>query len=138
MIILVYDVNNFDIIKRLKLYWLPRIAKINDKVPVIMCGNKMDLRSTTTEGDLESILTPNLFMQFKQVEMGIECSAKGYIGLIDIIACAQKSVLFPIAPLHDSISKELKPEFRKALMRIFRILDLDNDGLLNDEELVKF
>ena len=23
-------------------------------------------------------------------------------------------------------------------MRIFRILDLDNDGLLNDEELVKF
>ena len=98
----------------------------------------MDLRSTTAEGDLESILTPNLFMQFKQVEMGIECSAKGYIGLIDIIACAQKSVLFPIAPLHDSISKELKPEFRKALMRIFRILDLDNDGALNDEELTKF
>ena len=88
VIILVYDVNNFDIIKRLKAYWLPRIAKINDKVPVIMCGNKMDLRSTTAEGDLESILTPNLFMQFKQVEMGIECSAKGYIGLIDIIACA--------------------------------------------------
>ena len=23
-------------------------------------------------------------------------------------------------------------------MRIFRILDLDNDGLLNDEELIKF
>ena len=87
VIILVYDVNNFDIIKRLRLYWLPRIAKINDKVPVIMCGNKMDLRSATAEGELESLLTPN-FMQFKQVEMGIECSAKGYIGLIDIIACA--------------------------------------------------
>ena len=88
VIILVYDVNNFDIIKRLKAYWLPRIAKINDKVPVILCGNKMDLRSATAEGDLESILTPNLFTQFKQVEMGIECSAKGYIGLNDIIACA--------------------------------------------------
>ena len=126
MIILVYDVNNFDIIKRLRLYWLPRIAKINDKVPVIMCGNKMDLRSATAEGELESLLTPN-FMQFKQVEMGIECSAKGYIGLIDIIA-----------PLHDSLTKELKPEFKKALMRIFRILDVDNDGFLNDEELTKF
>ena len=137
VIILVYDVNNFDIIKRLRLYWLPRIAKINDKVPVIMCGNKMDLRSATAEGELESLLTPN-FMQFKQVEMGIECSAKGYIRLIDIIACAQKAVLFPIAPLHDSLTKELKPEFKKALMRIFRILDIDNDGFLNDEELTKF
>ena len=91
-----------------------------------MCGNKMDLRSATAEGELESLLTPN-FMQFKQVEMGIECSAKGYIGLIDIIA-----------PLHDSLTKELKPEFKKALMRIFRILDVDNDGFLNDEELTKF
>ena len=97
----------------------------------------MDLRSATAEGELESLLTPN-FMQFKQVEMGIECSAKGYIGLIDIIACAQKAVLFPIAPLHDSLTKELKPEFKKALMRIFRILDVDNDGFLNDEELTKF
>ena len=70
--------------------------------------------------------------------MGIECSAKGYIGLIDIIACAQKAVLFPIAPLHDSLTKELKPEFKKALQRVFRILDCDNDGFLNDEELTKF
>lgn len=87
MIILVYDVNNFDIIKRLRTYWLPRIVKVNDKVPIIICGNKMDLRSSTAEGDLESYLTP-ICMEFKQVEMGIECSAKGYIGLIDIISCA--------------------------------------------------
>ena len=36
------------------------------------------------------------------------------------------------------MTKELKPEFKKALMRIFRILDIDNDGFLNDEELTKF
>lgn len=110
VIILVYDVNNFDIIKRLRTVWLPRIARINDKVPVIICGNKMDLRSSNMEGDLESDLT-SCFMEFKQVEMGIECSAKGYIGLIDIIGCAQKAVLYPIAPLHDSLSKTLKPDF---------------------------
>jgi GTPase SAR1 family protein len=84
VIILVYDVNNLDIIKRLRSYWLPKIEKVNEKVPVI----KLDLRSYTTEdGELESLLTPN-FMEYKQVEMGIECSAKGYIGLIDIISCA--------------------------------------------------
>jgi len=56
VIILVYDVNNFDIIKKLRTYWLPRIVKINDKVPVIICGNKMDLRSATADGELESTL----------------------------------------------------------------------------------
>jgi len=85
--ILVYDVNNFDIIKRIRTYWLPRIVKLNDKVPIIICGNKMDLRAQRSEGDLETLLTPN-FMEFKQVEMGIECSAKGYVGLIDILSCA--------------------------------------------------
>lgn len=47
VIILVYDVNNFDILKRLRTHWLPRIVKINNHVPVLMCGNKMDLRSAT-------------------------------------------------------------------------------------------
>ena len=75
-------------------------------------------------------------MEFKQVEMGIECSAKGYIGLMDIIGCAQKAVLFPLSPIHDTSNKVLKPKFEKALLRIFRMLDEDNDGLLNDEELI--
>lgn len=97
----------------------------------------MDLRAQRSEGDLETLLTPN-FMEFKQVEMGIECSAKGYVGLIDILSCAQKAVLFPIAPLHDSLTKTLKPEFDRALLRIFRICDHDNDGFLNDDELIEF
>ena len=46
--------------------------------------------------------------------------------------------MYPIAPLHDSMTKTLKPDFEKALLRIFRILDLDNDGYLNDEELTIF
>jgi hypothetical protein len=32
VIILVYDVNNVECIKRLRSYWIPRIIKINDKV----------------------------------------------------------------------------------------------------------
>lgn len=85
VIILVYDVNNFDCIKRLRTFWLPRIVKLNDKVPIILCGNKMDLRSSNNmEGELESHLTP-CFMEFRQAEMGLECSAKAYMGLSDII-----------------------------------------------------
>lgn len=47
-------------------------------------------------------------------------------------------MLYPISPLHDSVSKTLRPDFEKALLRIFRILDSDNDGYLNDEELRSF
>ena len=36
------------------------------------------------------------------------------------------------------MSKSFKPQFEKALKRIFRILDRDCDGYLNDEELVEF
>jgi len=59
VIILVYDVNNHEKIKKLKTFWLPRIVKINEKAPIIFCGNKMDLRSSNDEGELESLLTPN-------------------------------------------------------------------------------
>ena len=32
VVVLVYDVNNVECIKRLKSYWIPRIIKINEKV----------------------------------------------------------------------------------------------------------
>lgn len=138
VIILVYDVNNLDCIKRLKSYWLPRILKVNDKIPIILVGNKVDLRSSHHDtSDLESHLSP-YFVEYKQVEMGIECSAKVYMNLIDIIYCAQRAVLYPVAPLFDSIQKTLKPEYERALLRIFRICDKDQDGYLNDFELCEF
>jgi Ras family protein T1 len=47
-------------------------------------------------------------------------------------------VLFPISPLFDSIEKKLKPDFERALMRIFRICDKNKDGFLDDYELKEF
>ena len=41
-------------------------------------------------------------------------------------------MLYPIAPLYDSINKTLRPDYVRALMRIFRICDKDGDGLLDD------
>lgn len=103
-----------------------------------MVGNKVDLRSSQhSEDELNSLLTP-FFIEFKQVEMGVECSAKGYMNLIDVIYCAQRAVLYPLAPLYDSISQRLQPAYERALLRIFRVSDKDKDGYLNDYELMAF
>lgn len=67
--------------------------------------------------------------------MGIECSAKNYLKLIDLVFCAQRVVLFPINPIYDTQDQKLTPAFVWALKRIFWIADQDNDGYLNDKEL---
>ena len=104
IILLVYDVTSNEGVKRLRSYWMPRIFKINDKVPVIYVGNKIDLRTSNADNDLSNLLNHH-FEQFKQIQMGIECSAKVYINLIDVIAAAQRTVLYPITPLYDTIEK---------------------------------
>lgn len=134
VILLVYDVTVQDTKHRLDQYWLPKISEINEEIPVILVGNKVDMRPIHFENDLESLITP-LVMKYKQVEMGIECSAKAYLKLIDVIFCAQRAVLFPIAPLQDPITKELTTDYEKALLRIFRICDRDCDGYLDDGEI---
>lgn len=40
--------------------------------------------------------------------------------------------------MHDSLTKKLKIEFERALLRIFRICDKDGDGYLSDNELRDF
>ena len=87
VIILVYDVNSIDCGNRLRTYWMPRISKINDKVPVIYVGNKVDLRSSNADGEMTTLLNHH-FLLFKQVQMGIECSPKANLNLIDVIASA--------------------------------------------------
>lgn len=42
VIILVYDVNNLECIKRLRSFWIPRIIKINDRVKLISYLNLLD------------------------------------------------------------------------------------------------
>lgn len=133
-VLLVYDVNISETMHRLETYWLPKIADINDSVPVIIVGNKIDIRPSQFNNELEGLVTP-LVMKFKQVEMGIEWSAKAYLKLIDVVYCAQRTVMFPITPLQDAITKELTVDFEKALLRIFRIWDKDCDGYLDEGEI---
>jgi hypothetical protein len=72
------------------------------------------------------------------VEMGIECSSIKNQGIYDVINCAQRSFLYPLAPIYSIADKALTEGFKRALTRIFRICDRDSDGVWSDTELEKF
>uniref|UniRef100_A0A915D2P9 Mitochondrial Rho GTPase 1 n=1 Tax=Ditylenchus dipsaci TaxID=166011 RepID=A0A915D2P9_9BILA len=50
----------------------------------------------------------------------------------------QKAVVYPFRPLFRVEERELSPKCKKALVRCFKISDVDNDGLLSDAELKQF
>ena len=64
VLVLVYDVNSSETIRRLKGHWLPRISRINSNVPVLLAGNKIDLRAGHMEADLKGLVTP-LCIEYK-------------------------------------------------------------------------
>ena len=105
---------------------------------MIIVGSKLD----TIRNDFEvsyytriSKLIRPLMRKFRQVEIGIECSAKDLKNVIETLYCAQMVVKYPLKPLMNQIDRTLTTNYRKALTRIFRVLDQDNDGRLNDAEL---
>ena len=90
-----------------------------EKVPVILVGNKIDLRSgVVTNEALEDEIAP-IMKEFKvclaesfnelhltdhdqEVETCLECSAMTQINVLEVIHFAQKAVTHPLAPLYDS------------------------------------
>lgn len=64
--------------------------------------------------------------------MGLEVSSLHNPNIADMIYCAQRAILFPLAPLYNLTTKNLTEDFRRALTRIFRICDRDGDGKWND------
>lgn len=76
--------------------------------------------------------------EFTEIESCIECSAKTLQNVSETFYYAQKAVLHPTTPLYNYDTQELTEECKIALQRIFKICDLDNDGLLNDMELNAF
>ena len=84
----------------------------------------------------------------------VECSALLPLNVSEVFYFAQKAVLHPTAPLYDSREhvswrhfsvwlklnplQTLKPKCLEALKRIFKISDIDKDGLLDAQELNQF
>ncbi|XP_072798417.1 mitochondrial Rho GTPase 2 isoform X4 [Vicugna pacos] len=106
---------------------------LSPRVPIILVGNKSDLRPG---GSMEAVLP--IMSQFPEIETCVECSAKNLKNISELFYYAQKAVLHPTAPLYDPEAKQLRPACTQALTRIFRLSDQDMDQALNDQELNAF
>ncbi|XP_014908909.1 mitochondrial Rho GTPase 1-A-like isoform X2 [Poecilia latipinna] len=133
VICIVYAVNNKTSIEKVTNHWIPLITENTDKdsrVPLILVGNKSDL---VEHSSMETILP--IMNQYSEIETCVECSAKNLKNISELFYYAQKAVLHPTGPLYCPEKKDMKPLCVKALTRIFKVSDLDNDGILNDIEL---
>lgn len=73
-----------------------------------------------------------------RVDACLEASAKMNLNVSDAFYFAQHAHLFPVFPLVDMATTELKPSSRRAFTRVFRMFDEDRDGLLSDVEFNNF
>lgn len=138
VICLVYAVDDGKTFGRIVSYWLPYIRSLGVNVPVVLVGNKIDTRGEDiTNESLEEEILP-IMNDFKEVETCVECSARSLINVAEVFYFAQKSVLHPTAPLYDSKEQSLKGACHGALRRIFKLCDMNKDGVLDDEELNEF
>ncbi|XP_040295643.1 mitochondrial Rho GTPase 2 isoform X1 [Bufo bufo] len=136
VVCIVYDVSEADTIAKISSKWIPLVnghAERNSRLPIILVGNKSDLQCGSS---MESILP--IMNQFSEIETCVECSAKNLKNISEVFYYAQKAVLHPTAPLYDPEEKQLRPQCRKALTRIFTISDQDNNQIMSDDELNYF
>lgn len=143
VICVVYAVDDAASFQRLRTHWLPAVRRAlggehRPHVPVVLVGNKIDTRTEEHDSfSLERDIFP-IMHDFKEVETCIECSAKRVMNIPELITFAQKAVLYPSYPVYDSSARSLKPAAVVALTRVFRLCDVDKDGILNDAELHGF
>ena len=117
--------------------------------PVILVGNKVDQVDYTTMDAVMPIMN-----DYEEIETCVECSARNLKNISEMFYFAQKAVLHPSAPLWNyqdkvkqkkaspvlylSLPKDLTDLCKKALHRIFKICDMDSDGIMSDHELARF
>uniref|UniRef100_A0A8C6CP99 Mitochondrial Rho GTPase n=1 Tax=Moschus moschiferus TaxID=68415 RepID=A0A8C6CP99_MOSMO len=136
VVCVVYDVSEEATVEKVRTKWIPlvnRDTKRGPRVPIILVGNKSDLRPG---GSMEAVLP--IMSQFPEIETCVECSAKNLKNISELFYYAQKAVLHPTGPLYDPEAKQLRPACAQALTRIFRLSDQDMDQALSDQELNAF
>lgn len=138
VVCVIYAVDDIRSFHRLGTYWLPFVRTFGPALPIILVGNKIDVRGPdVVNDDLEDEILP-LMSDFKEIETCVECSARTLINVAEAFYFAQKAVIHPTAPLYDSREHVLREECVRALHRLFRLSDRDRDGRLSDDELNSF
>lgn len=138
---MVYAVDDEKTIDKVSDFWLPTVQKVlgeDHGKPVILVGNKSDTNDNN-DANVQAIVP--IMNEYPEIETCVECSAKTLKNISELFYYAQKAVLHPTGPLYLPEDKEvsiLSQGCKKALVRIFKICDQDNDGLLNDYELNNF
>lgn len=139
-IVLVYDATSEESFRRLTTHWLPKLTQASvtrAHRPIVLAGNQIDRRGTDSgNASLEQQILP-VMAEFATVETCIECSARTLVNVAEVFYFAVKSVLHPSYPLYGDDNK-LTPTCMKALQRIFRHIDSDGNGCLDDRELAAF
>lgn len=137
--LLVYDISSGESVVRVKEHWLPIIHALGKEcgreIPVVLVGNKSDRVELPIDQSEEYTSVKEVFRGvrgYREVQMGLECSAAYNRNIKRVLNSAQRAVLYPFAPLYDITTKSITPKFRRALLRIFRILDSERRGSLSD------
>ncbi|KAJ3261803.1 ERMES complex Ca(2+)-binding regulatory GTPase gem1 [Boothiomyces macroporosus] len=138
VICIVYAVNRKETKDGVSSFWLPYIRNLGRNVPVVLVGNKIDLRGKDVANDALDEQVKPIMNEFKEVETCVECSAKQPLNVSEVFYFAQKAVLHPTAPLYDSREYVLKPACIDALRRIFKLCDIDKNGYMDDNEIDTF
>eukprot|EP00095_Tigriopus_kingsejongensis_P010112 maker-scaffold152_size304267-snap-gene-2.26 protein:Tk10112 transcript:maker-scaffold152_size304267-snap-gene-2.26-mRNA-1 annotation:"mitochondrial rho gtpase isoform x3" len=136
VIAVVYAVDDEDTLDSVTDHWLPFVQRTlgdGHRTPLILVGNKVDLIEYST---MEAVLP--IMNEYEEIETCVECSAKNLKNISEMFYFAQKAVLHPSAPLWNYHEKDLTDKCKKALTRVFKICDQDNDGFLSDVELSLF
>ncbi|KAJ2636392.1 ERMES complex Ca(2+)-binding regulatory GTPase gem1 [Coemansia sp. RSA 1286] len=139
VVCIAYAVDDRSSFQRIHEYWLPLLRLQGINLPVILVGNKVDLRDedighgTVLEDEVVPIMN-----EYREIEICVECSAKALLNVSELFYFAQKAVLHPTRPLYDAKDHAIKQKCSEALVRIFRLCDVDGDGILNDSELNEF
>ncbi|KAJ1719719.1 ERMES complex Ca(2+)-binding regulatory GTPase gem1 [Coemansia erecta] len=139
VVCIAYAVDDRTSFQRVHTHWLPFLRLQGINLPVILVGNKVDLRdedplnATVLEDEVVPIMN-----EYREIEICVECSAKALLNVSELFYFAQKAVLHPTRPLYDARDHAMKSKCSEALVRIFRLCDVDGDGILNDAELNEF
>ncbi|EFA85557.1 mitochondrial GTPase [Heterostelium album PN500] len=141
-IALVYTYDNFDdSLLGIRNKWLPLLQQLNLQKPLLVVANKVDTVSQEEyEHSKQQVLDTLNFIasQYSGTLRWIQCSAKTMVNIHELMESVQSLLVFPEEPLYNRATNQLTMECYVALQRIFRLCDLDNDGLLNDNEINYF